>query len=186
MSQPRESITTPFIIGAIVLFTTGAIATVLLPFFEDTMKRPNANAEIRNYAADSPEYRGRQIYIREGCHTCHTQFVRPTKGDMNLGPVSVPQDYYYDSPVMQGTVRTGADLMWVGRRTSPAWHKAHLKNPRDVLPGSIMPSYNYLTEQETDDLIAYLMSLKPAPSTAGTGAPSAPIPTREREGDTNR
>ncbi len=167
---PKETSTAPFIIGSLVLFITGAIATVYLPFFEESLSHPNANAEARNYKPGTPEYRGRQIYIREGCHTCHTQYVRAVKADTSLGPVSVPEDYYYDSPVMQGTIRTGGDLMWVGRRTSPDWHRKHLTNPRDVLPGSIMPSYSYLTEQEREDLIAYLMSLKPAPSTAGTTA----------------
>ncbi|MGC5326384.1 cbb3-type cytochrome c oxidase subunit II [Brevibacillus sp. SYSU BS000544] len=167
MAQKETSIT-PFIIGSMILWMTGALATVYLPFFDETMVKPNANAEARHYKPDSAEYRGREIYIREGCHTCHTQYVRAVKADTALGPVSVPEDYYYDSPVMQGTIRTGGDLMWVGRRTSPEWHRKHLENPRSVLPGSIMPSYNYLTPQETDDLIAYLMSLKPAPSTAGT------------------
>lgn len=164
----KETSIAPFMIGSMTLFIMGTIATVYLPFFDPSMSKPNATAEARNYPPDSAEYRGRQIYVREGCHTCHTQYVRAVKADTNLGPVSVPEDYYYDSPVMQGTIRTGGDLMWVGRRTSPEWHRKHLDNPRNVLPGSIMPSYNYLTVNEREDLIAYLMSLKPAPSTAGT------------------
>ena len=164
----KETKISPFIIGSLIIFFMGTLATVYLPFFDPSMSKPNATAMSRNYKPDSAEYRGRQIYVREGCHTCHTQYVRAVKADTGLGPVSVPEDYYYDSPVMQGTIRTGGDLMWVGRRTSPEWHRKHLNNPRSVLPGSIMPSYNYLTENEREDLIAYLMSLKPAPSTAGT------------------
>lgn len=165
--QSKERFMKPFIIGATLLFFIGVTATVVLPFYDEVMQRENANAKIKNYAIDSPEYRGRQVYIREGCHVCHTQFVRPVKADSSLGPVSVPEDYRHDYPHLLGTVRTGSDLTWVGTRWNEQWHRVHLNNPRQVFPGSTMPRYDYLSDQDTEDLIAYLMSLKPAPSTEG-------------------
>ncbi|SER90745.1 cbb3-type cytochrome c oxidase subunit II [Salipaludibacillus aurantiacus] len=157
----------PYIIGAVILFFVGTAGTTYLPFYDDQMQAPNQNAELRHLSVESSEYRGREVYIREGCHTCHTMFVRPVLADSSLGPISQPADYYYDAPAMLGTKRTGADLMWVGNRWNEDWHREHLLNPQKVLPGSIMPRYDYLSDQDLEDLIAYLMSLKPSPQTEG-------------------
>lgn len=153
-------------IAAIVLFLMGTFATVVLPFFDTTMTTPTANAEMRNYKADSPEAKGRLVYIANGCNTCHTQYVRPVKADlaMNLGPVSVPGDYVYDKPHLFGSNRTGPDLMWVGSRTNAQWNLQHLIDPQKIVPGSIMPKYDYLSNDDLNNLVAYLMSLKPAPN----------------------
>ncbi len=152
------------VIAAVFLFMMGVFATVILPFFDASMVTATENAKARNYAENSPEARGRQIYIREGCNTCHTQYVRAVAADIqqNLGPVSQPGDYVYDKPHLFGSNRVGPDLMWVGMRTNADWNKQHLINPRKIVPDSIMPSYNYLSEQDLNDLVAYLMSLKPA------------------------
>jgi cytochrome c oxidase cbb3-type subunit 2 len=151
-------------IAAIVLFMMGTFATIILPFFDPDMTTPTANAEARNYAPDSAEAKGRLVYIANGCNTCHTQYVRPVKADvaMNLGPVSVPGDYIYDKPHLFGSNRTGPDLMWVGSRTNAEWNYQHLKDPQKLVPGSIMPKYDYLSEEDLQNLVAYLMSLKPA------------------------
>ncbi|MCF6092601.1 cbb3-type cytochrome c oxidase subunit II [Microaerobacter geothermalis] len=167
MANNHEQSMFPFILGSLLLFLIGVIGTVLLPFYDASMQEPNINADARNYDFNTAEYRGRQIYIREGCHTCHTQYVRPVKADTALGPVTVPQDYYYDKPHLLGSVRTGSDLMWVGARWNEEWHRRHLLNPREMLPGSIMPRYDYLSDAELDDLITYLMSLKPASQAQG-------------------
>lgn len=166
-SSKAEKSIGPIIIGSLALFLLGVIGTVTLPFYDSSMQKPNANAELRHYAPNTPEARGRVIYIREGCHVCHTQFVRPVKADSNLGPVSAAGDYFYDAPPLLGTVRTGADLMWVGKRWNAEWLIRNLKNPREMLPGSNMPRYNYLSDQELSDLAAYLLSLRPAPQTEG-------------------
>jgi cbb3-type cytochrome c oxidase subunit II len=161
-------------IGATALFVVGTLATVILPFTDDTMTTPTASAELRNFKPDSAEARGRDVYVKNGCNTCHTQYVRPVKADANLGPVSQPGDYYYDTPHLLGSNRMGPDLMWVGQRQpSKEWHVRHLKNPQDTSPGSIMPAYDYLSDQEMDDLVAYLIALKPAPAGAKPKAEEA-------------
>jgi len=151
-------------LAALVLFLMGTFATIILPFYDDEMMATSKNAEARAYAESSPEEIGRQIYIREGCNTCHTQVVRPVKADlaMNIGPVTAPADYQNDKPHLWGSNRTGPDLMWVGARTSAEWNLAHLKDPQEVVAGSIMPKYDYLSDEELNNLVAYLMSLKPA------------------------
>ncbi|MGC5326586.1 cbb3-type cytochrome c oxidase subunit II [Brevibacillus sp. SYSU BS000544] len=151
-------------LASLFLFAVGVFATIILPFFDDEMVKPTANAEARNYAPDSPEAKGRQVYIREGCNTCHTQVVRSVAADLNsnLGPVTQPGDYVNDKPHLFGSNRTGPDLMWVGMRTSADWNKQHLIDPQAVVPGSIMPKYNYLNDEDLNNLVAYLMSLKPA------------------------
>lgn len=156
-----------YVVGASVLFIIGVFGTAYLPFYDDQMQIPNENAELRNYALDSAEYQGREVYIREGCHVCHTMFVRPVLADSALGPISQPADYYYEAPAMLGSKRTGADLMWVGNRWNADWHREHLKNPQKILPGSIMPRYDYLSDEDLEALVAYLMSLKPSPQTEG-------------------
>lgn len=151
--------------GAVGLFLIGTIGTVLLPFTDTVMTTPTDSAKLRDFAPDSAEARGRDLYVSNGCNTCHTQYVRPVKADANLGPVSQPGDYYYDSPHLLGSNRMGPDLMWVGQRQpSKEWHLKHLKDPESTSPGTIMPAYDYLSEQELHDLVAYLVALKPAPA----------------------
>ncbi|HJV44524.1 MAG TPA: cbb3-type cytochrome c oxidase subunit II [Bacillota bacterium] len=151
-------------IAATVLFMLGTFSTIILPFYDDQMMATTKNAEARAYAEGSAEALGRQVYINQGCNTCHTQVVRPVKADlaMNIGPVTVPGDYQNDKPHLWGSNRTGPDLMWVGARTSKEWNLAHLKDPQAVVDGSIMPKYDYLSDNDLNNLVAYLMSLKPA------------------------
>lgn len=88
---------------------------------------------------------GRDIYIREGCHVCHTQMVRPLRAETaRYGHYSVAGESVWDHPFLWGSKRTGPDLARVGGRYSDEWHYAHLINPRDVVPESIMPSYPWL------------------------------------------
>jgi cytochrome c oxidase cbb3-type subunit II len=155
------------LIGAAMLVFIGVLGTIVLPYFDKSVTTPTETAKRRNYPTDSAEARGRHVYIREGCIYCHSQSVRPVKADSKLGPVSEPGDYYYDSPILIMTQRTGPDLMWVGSRYSADWQHAHLLNPQKIGgPASVMPKYDYLTKQDRDDLVAYLLSLKPAPKAA--------------------
>ncbi|HYE76413.1 MAG TPA: cbb3-type cytochrome c oxidase subunit II, partial [bacterium] len=116
------------------------------------------------------QLRGRDIYKREGCVYCHSQFVRPQ--DRNGGPVSLAGDFEFypetverakqmdiQLPHLLGTLRTGPDLTNIGGLMSDAWHKAHHRNPRAFNPGSVMPSFDYLSEEEMDDLVAYIQTL---------------------------
>ena len=88
---------------------------------------------------------GRDIYIREGCHVCHTQMVRPLRAEVErYGHYSMSQEHVYEHPFLWGSKRTGPDLARVGGRYSDEWHRAHLYNPRNVVPESNMPSFPWL------------------------------------------
>lgn len=101
------------------------------------------------------ELEGRDIYIREGCHVCHTQMVRPLRAEVErYGHYSVAGESVYEHPFLWGSKRTGPDLARVGGRYSDAWHKAHMYNPRNVVPSSNMPAFpwlfdNVLTGEDT-------------------------------------
>jgi cytochrome c oxidase cbb3-type subunit 2 len=88
---------------------------------------------------------GRDIYIREGCHVCHTQMVRPLRAEVErYGHYSVAGESVYEHPFLWGSKRTGPDLARVGGRYSDTWHKAHMYNPRNVVPASNMPAFPWL------------------------------------------
>ncbi|MEM8560762.1 MAG: cytochrome-c oxidase, cbb3-type subunit II [Pseudomonadota bacterium] len=91
------------------------------------------------------ELEGRDIYIREGCNNCHSQMIRPLRAETErYGHYSVAGEFVYDHPFLWGSKRTGPDLARVGKRYSDDWHRAHLYNPRDVVPESNMPAYPWL------------------------------------------
>ena len=97
------------------------------------------------------ELEGRDIYIREGCHTCHSQMIRPLRAETErYGHYSVAGEFVYDRPFLWGSKRTGPDLARVGARYSDEWHRAHLYNPRDVIPESNMPAFPLLFEDTID------------------------------------
>jgi cytochrome c oxidase cbb3-type subunit 2 len=94
---------------------------------------------------------GRDIYIREGCTVCHTQMVRTLQFETaRYGHYSVAGEDVYERPFLWGSKRTGPDLARVGGRYSDDWHRAHLANPRMVVPASNMPAYPWLFERELD------------------------------------
>lgn len=91
------------------------------------------------------ELAGRNIYIREGCYACHSQMIRTLQDEVErYGPYSLAVESKYDHPMLWGSKRTGPDLARVGGKYSDQWHAAHLSNPRDVVPQSIMPRYPWL------------------------------------------
>jgi cytochrome c oxidase cbb3-type subunit 2 len=91
------------------------------------------------------ELAGRNIYIREGCYACHSQMIRTLRDEVErYGPYSLAVESRYDHPMLWGSKRTGPDLARVGGKYSDAWHVAHLINPRDVVPQSVMPRYAWL------------------------------------------
>lgn len=94
---------------------------------------------------------GRDIYIREGCNTCHSQMIRPLRAETErYGHYSVAGEFVYDHPFLWGSKRTGPDLARVGKRYSDDWHRAHLYNPRDVVPESNMPAFPWLFDAVID------------------------------------
>ncbi len=94
---------------------------------------------------------GRDIYLREGCYNCHSQMIRPFRAETErYGHYSVGGESVYDHPFLWGSKRTGPDLARVGGRYSDEWHRAHLMNPRDVVPESIMPAFPWLAANRVD------------------------------------
>jgi cbb3-type cytochrome c oxidase subunit II len=132
-----------------LIFLTIIFVTAILPA---TTFTPEATAAAHKYTAK--EWRGRNIYRREGCFYCHSQFTRYQ--DRESGEVVQAGDYVYETPHVLGTERSGPDLSNIGGKYPKAWHWMHHVNPRAVKPGSIMPSFSYLKEGEMSDLVAYL------------------------------
>lgn len=109
------------------------------------------------------ELRGRDIYIREGCYTCHSQMVRPFRDeDLRYGHYSLAAESKYDHPFQWGSKRTGPDLARVGSKYSNEWHVQHLVAPRSVVPESIMPNYPWLLKNELSygDIKERMVALK--------------------------
>ena len=105
------------------------------------------------------ELAGRNIYIREGCYACHSQMIRTLRDEVErYGPYSLAVESKYDHPMLWGSKRTGPDIARLGGKYSDAWHVAHLINPRDVVPQSVMPKYGWLMRNElkTEDLGKHL------------------------------
>ena len=137
-----------------VIATAGAIAFMLFKLL------PEHQAST---ALSSAEH-GRQIYISEGCISCHSQYVRPNSPDVQMwGPAESMEELHAQKPPLIGNRRQGPDLSQVGLRRSPLWLKAHLINPAEVSYHSPMPSYAFLfRDTRGSDLVEYLSSLRGA------------------------
>lgn len=93
------------------------------------------------------ELAGRDIYVREGCYACHSQMIRTLRSDVErYGAFSLAAESKYDRPFQWGSKRTGPDLARIGGKYSDDWHVAHLEAPREVVPGSVMPGYGFLSD----------------------------------------
>ena len=109
------------------------------------------------------ELAGRNIYVREGCYACHSQMIRTLRDEVErYGPYSLAVESQYDRPMLWGSKRTGPDLARLGGKYSDTWHVAHLINPRDVVPESVMPRYGWLQRNalRTDDLSLHLKAMQ--------------------------
>ncbi|MEM7694610.1 MAG: cytochrome-c oxidase, cbb3-type subunit II [Pseudomonadota bacterium] len=94
------------------------------------------------------ELAGRNVYVREGCYVCHSQMIRPFRDEVErYGHYSLAAESMYDHPFQWGSKRTGPDLARVGGRYSDEWHIQHFRNPKAVVPESIMPKYNFLFDR---------------------------------------
>ncbi len=124
----------------IVVSIGGIVEISPLFYLESTIEKVKG---VRPY---SPlELAGRNVYIREGCYTCHSQMIRSLRDEVErYGHYSLAAESMYDHPFQWGSKRTGPDLARVGGRYSDAWHVQHMINPRSVVPESIMPGYPFL------------------------------------------
>lgn len=135
-------------IGLMMVLAVGAISfgglVEIVPLFaQKQLTEAVAGLEPLN----ALQLEGRDIFIREGCHVCHTQMIRPLRAETErYGHFSVAGESVYEHPFLWGSKRTGPDLARVGEKYSDAWHRAHLNNPRDVVPESNMPAYPWLSE----------------------------------------
>lgn len=131
----------------VVVISFGGLAEIVPLFFLQETTEPVEG--LKPYSSLRVE--GRDIYIREGCYLCHSQMIRPFRAETErYGHYSVAGEYVYDHPFQWGSKRTGPDLHRVGGRYSDDWHRAHLMNPRDVVPESNMPSFPWLEENMVD------------------------------------
>lgn len=135
------------LVGIILVISLGGLAEIVPLFYQDSMTTPVPG--LRPLSA--LELEGRDIYIREGCVGCHSQMIRPLHAEtLRYGHYSVAGEFVWDHPFLFGSKRTGPDLARVGKRYSDDWHRAHLMNPRDVVPQSNMPGYPWLAENQLD------------------------------------
>ena len=132
------------IFGILFVSAIGGLVQVIPSLFQESLKTASPNTRVY-----SPlELVGRDIYIREGCSTCHSQQIRPLVAEVQrYGSYSRAGEFVYDRPFLWGSKRTGPDLHRVGGKYSNDWHRIHLLNPRDVVPNSIMPAYPWLAER---------------------------------------
>jgi len=134
------------VLTAIVISVAGLVEIVPLYFTGQTSEpapgvHPNTPLELE----------GRDIYVREGCYNCHSQMIRPLQAETErYGHYSLAGESVYDHPFQFGSKRTGPDLGRVGGKYSDEWHRAHLTNPRDLVPESNMPSYPWLATATID------------------------------------
>jgi cytochrome c oxidase cbb3-type subunit 2 len=135
------------IIGILLVISVGGLVEIAPLFYlKSTIEKVEG---MRPYTP--LELAGRAIYIREGCYTCHSQMVRPLRDEVErYGHFSLAAESMYDHPFQWGSKRTGPDLARVGGKYSDEWHVAHLVNPRQIVPQSIMPGYPFLARTELD------------------------------------
>lgn len=142
----------------IVISIAGLVEIVPLAFQKSTTE---PIAGMKPYTA--LELTGRDIYVREGCYTCHSQMIRPFRAETErYGHYSVAGESVYDHPFQWGSKRNGPDLARVGGRYSDEWQRVHLNNPRDVVPESNMPAFPWLAKNlaDSDDIAAKMTALR--------------------------
>jgi cytochrome c oxidase cbb3-type subunit 2 len=135
------------LIAALIVVAIGGLVEIVPLFYlKNTIETVDG---VRPYTP--LELAGRDIYVREGCYLCHSQMIRPLRDEVErYGHYSLAAESMYDRPFQWGSKRTGPDLARVGGKYSDAWHRDHLRNPRSVVPGSIMPNYDFLERTDLD------------------------------------
>jgi cytochrome c oxidase cbb3-type subunit 2 len=136
------------LILGIVLLSSFALLVEVVPTI---VREQQLKVESTLQPLSALQLQGKDVYIREGCTTCHTQMIRPLAAEVaRYGPPSEAQDDVYEHPHVWGSKRGGPDLYRVGRKYSDHWQAIHLRNPRSVVPESNMPAYPWLFEQAVD------------------------------------
>jgi cytochrome c oxidase cbb3-type subunit II len=134
----------------IAVISIGGLVEIVPLYLSNEVTTPAPG--VKPYDALALE--GRDIYVREGCYNCHSQMIRPLRAETErYGHYSLAGESVYDHPFQFGSKRTGPDLARVGGRYSDEWHRVHLTNPRDVVPESNMPRYDWLASATLDDAL---------------------------------
>src|SRR5690606_31056423 len=136
-------------------FTLAATVVVLIGGLVEFLPTFLVKSNIPTISSVKPytplELLGRDVYIKEGCVSCHSQLVRPFRSETErYGEYSKAGEYVYDHPFLWGSKRTGPDLHRVGKKYPNLWHYLHMENPSAMSPGSIMPPYPWLLTNELD------------------------------------
>ncbi|HMS78146.1 MAG TPA: cytochrome-c oxidase, cbb3-type subunit II [Burkholderiaceae bacterium] len=135
------------IVLALLTVSVGGLVEIVPLYFQKSTTEPVQG--LKPYTA--VQLAGRDVYRREGCYNCHSQMIRPFRAEtLRYGPYSVAGEFVYDHPFQWGSKRTGPDLARVGGRYNDEWHRAHLMNPRDLVPESNMPGYPWLATATVD------------------------------------
>ena len=146
-------------LGILIMVAIGGLVQIVPLFYlEGTIEKVEG---MRPYTP--LEVAGRNIYVREGCYVCHSQMIRSLRDEVErYGHYSLAAESMYDHPFQWGSKRNGPDLARVGLKYSDSWQVAHLKDPRSVVPDSIMPTYAFLasTELDTRELAQYMQASK--------------------------
>ena len=135
------------LVGILLMVAIGGLVEIVPLFYlKSTIEKVEG---VRPYTP--LELAGRNIYVREGCYLCHSQMIRPLRDEVErYGPYSLAAESMYDHPFQWGSKRTGPDLARVGGKYSDTWHVDHLKDPRSVVPESVMPPYAFLADKPLD------------------------------------
>ena len=134
------------VLSLLVVTIGGLVEVAPLFWLENTIEKVDG---MRPYTP--LELAGRDIYVREGCYLCHSQMIRPFRDEVErYGHYSLAAESMYDHPFQWGSKRTGPDLARVGGRYSDEWQVQHLKDPRSVVPESVMPNYAFLADNDLD------------------------------------
>ena len=146
------------IVLTLLTISVGGLVEIVPLFFQKSTTTPVEG--LKPY--DAVSLMGRDVYIREGCYNCHSQMIRPFRAETErYGHYSVAGEFVYDHPFQWGSKRTGPDLHRVGGRYSDEWHRAHLINPRDVVPESNMPAFPWLDRPvQSDDIGTRMKALR--------------------------
>ncbi|MDX2247580.1 MAG: cytochrome-c oxidase, cbb3-type subunit I [Bacteroidia bacterium] len=135
------------LVASLVLILIGGIVE-MIPTFMIKSNIPTI-ASVQPYTP--LELQGRDLYIKEGCYTCHSQMVRPFRSETErYGEYSKSGEFVYDHPFQWGSKRTGPDLHRIGGKYSDGWHYQHMLDPRSMSPGSLMPAYPWMFDREID------------------------------------
>lgn len=143
-----ETSNTLMIVLTLIVVCFGALVEIVPLYFQKSTTTPVDG--LKPYTA--LQLAGRDVYLREGCYGCHSQMIRPFRAEtLRYGHYSMAGEFVYDHPFQWGSKRTGPDLHRVGGKYSDEWHRAHLENPRNVVPESNMPAYPWLLTNKVNE-----------------------------------